>query len=154
MRECYGWNYSFDSDFNFMGGVVAFLKALYDKRHRIYGDQYGCGKNKKRVEESEVEKLSRVGELDESDITNHQIKLLFANGMGWGLRGSSEYAMLEIKKNIVHGVFEQSCEQFAGMEWYGYDNLVDKSQKLSTKNGWVRDYKVCIYIYIYIYLNN
>ena len=83
-----------------------------------------------------------LNNLDEDDITNHQIKLLFANGMGWGLRGSSEHANLKIS-NVAQGELEERHE-YAGMKWFGYDNLIDKSCKLSTTNSWVRDYKVMI----------
>ena len=88
-------------------------------------------------------------------MTLHQIKLLFANGMGWGLRGATEHAKLQTM-HISKGIIEERHE-FAGMVLYGYDGLQDKSCKLSTTNSWVRDYKVKIqsyfilHIFIYIY---
>ena len=84
--------------------------------------------------------MEKVSLLDESDITNHQIKLLFANGMGWGLRGSTEHSKLKIM-HVTKGVLEDRHE-YAGLPWYGYDMLTDKSHKLSTTNSWVREYKV------------
>ena len=109
MKERYGWDYSFKKDFSFTGGLVPFLKKLYAKRHEEYGDDYGCGKNKKRLVESEQDKLERIGDLDESDITLHQIKLLFSNGMGWGLHGAQEHSNLQVK-HISHGTFEKGHE--------------------------------------------
>ena len=39
-RERYDWQYSFETDFSFTGGVVPFLKALYLKRSKDF--QVGC----------------------------------------------------------------------------------------------------------------
>ena len=94
---------------------------------------------------SEEEKLEKVALFDESDIMTHQIKLLFANGMGYGLRGLSEHKSLEVS-HISKGVLESNNE-YAGMPWYGYDDFTDKSHKLSTTNSWVRKHKVIDFIY-------
>ena len=84
---------------------------LYAKRHVQFGNNFGGMRNCKRLPESEQDKLKMVY-FDELDITMHQIKLVFANGMGWGLRESSENSMLEVK-HIEFVILEEGHE-FAG----------------------------------------
>ena len=123
------------------------MKKLYEKRHGEYGNLFGGGVNKKQLKESEQDKLNQIAYLDETDIETHQIKLLFENVMGWGLRGSEEHSILEVK-HVEYGVLEERHE-FAGSEWYGYDHFVDKSHKLSANNGYVRDNRVRFIVTIF-----
>lgn len=76
------------------------------------------------------------------------MKLLLCNGLGWGIRGGKEQTFLEIK-HVAFGQFDEGHE-FYGCDWYGYDNLTDKSHKLSTTNGIVRKMQVIVVIHYYI----
>ena len=83
--------------------------------------KYGCGMNKKVIAESEEDKLSKLTQLDENNLHFHQIKLLFANGMGWGLRGAMEHAKLAVM-HVVSGKIEEAHE-YKGLPWYAYENF-------------------------------
>ena len=114
----------------------------------LFFKEYGCGTHKKKIAESGEDKLVKMAELDETSIHMHQIKLLFANGMGWGLRGATEHSKLEVM-HVAKGYLEER-HQYAGMPWLGYDHLTDKSHVLSTRNGWVREYKVSFFLLVHI----
>ena len=122
------------NDFNFDGGVTAFLKTLYSSRLTEFGrvrnihtfifqklyisnlkystnlilQQAGYGKrdSTKRIRE-EDRSLLDISVFDENDPRQHQMKMLFGMGLVFGLQGSSEHTNLEVR-NITHGDFPAS----------------------------------------------
>ena len=97
------------------------------------------GNNRKDTTGVDDVKQLDLSVFDESDIHQHQLKLLVVNGAMFGLRGLSEHTFLEVK-HIDHGTIEPGHE-FAGFKYYGYNGLTDKSHKLSTTNSYVRQSK-------------
>ena len=68
------------------------------------------------------------------------MKLLFAFGIGWGLRGGKEQCIMEIK-HINHGEFEEN-NPYSGYTWYSLDCFVDKTHKFMGTQNYVRDMRV------------
>ena len=102
---------------------------------------YGKLDASKRLDEREKEKID-LSCFDEKDARQHQMKLLFGCGIYFGFRGKDEHVFLETN-NITHGTFP-SNHPFSGHEWYGVENITDKTHKLSIHKDRVRDTKNCM----------
>ena len=102
---------------------------------------YGKLDASKRLDETEKEKID-LSCFDEKDARQHQMKLLFGCGIYFGFRGKDEHVFLETN-NITHGTFP-SNHPFSGHEWYGVENITDKTHKLSIHKDRVRDTKNCM----------
>ena len=163
VKKRFNWEMT-QNDFNFDGGVTAFLKTLYSSRLTEFGrvrnihtfifqklyisnlkystnlilQQAGYGKrdSTKRIRQ-EDRSLLDISVFDENDPRQHQMKMLFGMGLVFGLRGSSEHTNLEIR-NITHGEFPEG-HPYVGYKYYGIDNLVDKTHKLTANVDYVRE---------------
>ena len=102
---------------------------------------YGKLDTSKRLDENEKE-LIDLSCFDENDPRQHQMKILFGCGIYFGFRGKNEHVFLEIH-NFTHGTFP-STHPFSGYEWYGIENIQDKTHKLSIHKDRVRDTKNCM----------
>ena len=70
------------------------------------------------------------------------MKILFGCGVYFGFRGQNEHVLLETS-NITHGSFPLD-HPFNGHDWFGVENIQDKTHKLSIYKDRVRDTKNCM----------
>ena len=95
----------------------------------------------RRLDEKSQAKID-LSRFDESDPRQHQMKILFGCGVYFGFRGQNEHVFLETS-NITHGSFS-SDHPFNGHDWFGVENIQDKTHKLSIYKDRVRDTKNCM----------
>ena len=132
MRDTHDWRFSLNKDFNYEGGLTPCLNKLIRDRKKEVGHSYGIGANR-----SIMENVSNVNQLDwsvfdERDPIHHAQKVMGYFETNFGFRGGEEHMKLE-RKHIERGVFPPGHE-WAGKEFWGIQNMPDKTNKLSSTN--------------------
>ena len=102
---------------------------------------YGKLDATKRLDVSEKGKID-LSRFDENIPRQHQMKILFGCGISFGFPGKNKHVFLETN-NFTHGTFAPT-HPFSGHEWYGVENIQDKTHKLSIHKDRVRDTKNCM----------
>ena len=105
MSQRYDWNFSIERDFKFeSGGLGEVMTKLYQERKKKDKDgNYGGGKNRKILSDSEAAKIKEAlrpapyGKFNEDIPEEHQIKVLFEMGYECALRGKEEHALMMIE---------------------------------------------------------
>ena len=85
---------------------------------------------------SDFSKLN-LSKFKESDHRQHAMKCIVACGIFLGFRSISEHLNLS-PADVMRGEYEEGHE-FHGMQWVGVGSLVDKAQKLTVHQSYVRD---------------
>ena len=85
---------------------------------------------------SDFSKLN-LSKFKESDHRQHAMKCIVACGIFLGFRSISEHLNLS-PSDVMRGEYEEGHE-FHGMKWVGVGSLVDKAQKLTVHQSYVRD---------------
>ena len=130
----YGWQMKL-KDFNYHTLLMPFLARLYKKRRAEYkAVSYGIKNPNRKLTYKQMNKIDLLL-FDESDPKQHLIKMMFAFGTQFALRGG-EHVELEMS-NLSHGVFEEG-HPLAGLEWFGLTNMKDKTLELSVHNNHLR----------------
>ena len=160
VQRVFGWQFQ-QSDFNFSAGLNGFIKDLYACRERTYGKVssnlklfqkslnkiltstysffykygYAVKDSKCTMSHDDINKID-LSLLDEDNPEEHIIKMLFICGIFFGFRGEVEHTMLEVRR-ITSGVFPEG-HKWAGIQWFGIDFIIDKSNHLSIHKPYVR----------------
>ena len=81
LGESFGWHYSLDSDFNFVGGLKKVLSALYQRRGERF-KSYGTSRKKYVLSEADKDKLYNglVTKFNEDIAREHIMKVLLVLG--------------------------------------------------------------------------
>ena len=126
MKDKHDWNYSFDKDFKFEGGLVPKLTAFFVERRKECGDAYGKKQAVSIIHPSpaladNVNDPMNVGGLDlscfdEEDVLQLMYKTMVGCGIYFGFRGNSEHTTF-IRKNLERGIFEEG-HPLQGEEFY------------------------------------
>ena len=137
MKDTYDWRYNLDKDFNFAGGLTPSLNKLFNDRHdAAVGGLYGTGS--KRAELKGVTSVTdlNLDVFNVEDLDELMQLMLIVYGAYYGFRGLGEHTNLQ-RSNITKGVFEGSHE-WGGEEYWGLQNMADKTHRLSTTNTTLR----------------
>ena len=86
----------------------------------------------------DVEKID-LAKFDEADPIQHMMKVLFGCGLFAGFRGNQEHTFFNIKQ-ISQGHYPEKHENpdLAGLPYVSIDNMLDKTNKLSVHNSYLR----------------
>ena len=85
------------------------------------------------MKEEDQSKLFDIDLFDESNLSQHQQKLIIIFGVFYGLRGSKETTYLTIQ-NISQGWYDRTHLSFAGLEWYGLQDPTNSISKCRVGN--------------------
>ena len=146
-KDRFDWDYSFDNDFNFDGGLVPMLNKLFNDRRKQVGVGYGAANNVPKLVASaggnggngkpvNVRSMD-FSVFDPNDPVEATQQMMLGCGAFLGFRGVDEHAKLE-RKHWVREVFDQG-HPYAGEEYYGLENMPDKTNKLSASNPVVKN---------------
>ena len=91
------------------------------------------------VREEDTQKFI-LSKFDENDLGQHLMKVLLIFGCLFGLRGNQEHTMLTTD-NIGSGTYPDSHHAFAGMDWWGLQNICDKTFRINLSNFYARNEK-------------
>ena len=81
------------------------------------------------VKEEDEAKLFKITMFDENDLPHqHQMNLITIFGIFFGLRGNKEHTFLLVS-NTSQGWYSKGHVSFAGLEWYGLEDLTDKTSQ-------------------------
>ena len=91
------------------------------------------------LHEDDYEKID-LTKFDESDLHQLQSKTMIVIGLAFGLRGNQEHTKMTVG-NLASGFFPRNHPEFPGLEWWGLQNLTDKTFKLTLNNTTKRTQK-------------
>ena len=99
---------------------------------------YGTKNEACHLRAEDVEKIS-LAKFNENDPIQHMMKVLFGCGLYAGFRGNQEHTFFNIKQ-INQGHYPEKHENpdLAGLPYISIDNMLDKTNKLSVHNSYLR----------------
>ena len=137
-RQKYDWQYNLDSDFKFPNGLTPRFNSLIQLRNKL-DNTYGTGSGKQipKGVTSTADVIERINSVfDESDLYQHQQKVMSIFGLFDCFRATKEHCELEVG-HIKREPFsiQHECH---GNEYYTVKGLPGKTNKLTVTNCYLR----------------